>query len=443
MTRIVWHGRPSRGEPPFREYPANLVANLPAAWFAGKVVLIGTLEDRHRTPFSTLFERGEGIQPAVVIHAHGVAQLLHRTPPYGLGFAPNFAVTLAVAALGAALGLVGWPLSMRLGAGLVLVLLIWVGGGAAFHYLGSMAGLIAPTLAAGFAMFGTEALSGRTARRQREFITNAMSCYVSANVVEALVRDPARLSLEGERRVMTYLFTDIAAFTTMSEALDSQNLARVLNGYFDVMTEVVMQYDGTIGKFQGDALFVIFNAPMDQHDHAERAVRCALALDRVAEAWSIEQKAAGVPFGHTRIGVHTGSAVVGNFGSRRRFDYSAHGDAVNTAARLEGVNKQFGTRICISEATRALCHGILFRPLGTVTVKGRSSGTQVWEPAREETPYLARYREAWEKLASEAPEALGLFAALNQENPDDRCVAMYLERLYHGEKGAELVLAEK
>ncbi len=292
-------------------------------------------------------------------------------------------------------------------------------------------------------MFGTEALSGRKARRQREFITNAMSCYVSANVVEALIRDPARLSLEGERRVMTYLFTDIAAFTTMSEALDSHDLARVLNGYFDVLTEVVMAHDGTIGKFQGDALFVIFNAPMDQHDHAERAVRCALDVDRVAEAWSIEQKALGVPFGLTRIGVHTGPAVVGNFGSRRRFDYSAHGDAVNTAARLEGVNKQFGTRICVSEATRALCHGILFRPLGTVTVKGRSSGTPVFEPAREETPYFARYCAAWDKLASEAPEALGLFAALNQENPDDRCVAMYLERLYRGEKGAELVLAEK
>ena len=443
LADIVWHGRPSRTEPPFREYPANLVANLPASWFADKVVLIGTLGDRHRTPFSTLFQRGEGIQPAVVIHAHGVAQLLHRTPSHALGPAPDFALALAAAALGAALGLVGWALWVRLGAGFALLSLLWIGGGAAFHYLGAMAGLIAPTLAFGLSMFATEALSGHKARRQREFITNAFSCYVSPKVVEALIRDPAKMSLEGERRVMTYLFTDIAAFTTMSEALDSHDLARILNGYFDVLTEVVMEYDGTIGKFQGDALFVIFNAPMDQHDHAERAVRCALKADRFAQAYSIEQQAQGVPFGHTRIGVHTGPAVVGNFGSRRRFDYSAHGDAVNTAARLEGVNKQFGTRICVSEATRALCHGILFRPLGTVTVKGRSSGTRVWEPANEETAYLARYCEAWDKLASEQPEALGLFAALNQENPDDRCVAMYLERLYRGEKGADLVLAEK
>ncbi len=443
LTRIVWHGRPARTTPPFRQYPANLVATLPAAWFAGKVVLIGTLADRHRTPFATLLQHGEGIEPAVVIHANGVAQLLHGKAPYGLALLSDLAVTIAVAALGAALGLVAWPVWTRLGAGAMCVLVLWVGGGAIFHYLGVMAGLIAPTIAFALSMFGTEALSGHKARRQREFITNAMSCYVSANVVEALIRDPARLSLEGERRVMTYLFTDIAAFTTMSEALDSHELARVLNGYFDVLTEVVMQADGTVGKFQGDALFVLFNAPMDQHDHAERAVRCALAIDRVAEAWSIEQRAQGVPFGLTRIGVHTGPAVVGNFGSHRRFDYSAHGDAVNTAARLEGVNKQFGTRICVSEATRALCHGIAFRPLGTVTVKGRSSGTPVFEPLVEETAYVARYRAAWDKLASAAPDALSLFAALNQENPDDRCVAMYLERLYRGETGAELVLAEK
>jgi adenylate cyclase len=216
-----------------------------------------------------------------------------------------------------------------------------------------------------------------------------------------------------------------------------------LNGYFDGLTEMVLKYDGTVAKFEGDAVFVIFNAPMDQHDHAERAVRCALDIDGFAETYRADQRALGISFGHTRIGVHTGPGFVGNFGSHRRFDYGAQGDAVNTAARLEGVNKQFGTRLCVSEATRALCHSMSFRPLGSVVVKGKRVGIRVWEPVREDSAYLARYCDAYEKLRSEAPEALGLFAALNQENPDDRCVALHLERLYRGERGDELVLSEK
>ena len=443
MTDIVWHGLPGNGVPPFRVFPAHVVAALPGAWLKDKVILVGTTADRHRTAFATIFERGEGMLPAVEIHADGVAQLLHHTPLPALTPKTSLSIAIIASSLGAILGLVGWPLWLRLVAGTMLLAAIWIGGGALFHFVGLMPGLVAPTLALTAAFFATEALSGREARRQREFITGAFSSYVSHKVVEALIKDPSRMTLEGERRVMTFLFTDIANFTTMSEMLDPGELARVLNGYFDGLLEIVLKYDGTIGRFEGDAAFVIFNAPVDQHDHHERAVRCALEIDQFAAAYCTEQNLGGVPFGTTRIGIHTGSAVVGNFGSRRRFDYSAQGDAVNTAARLEGVNKQFGTHICVSEATHALCHGIAFRPLGSVVVKGKSTGIRVWEPRSAESAYLARYREAYAKLEGEAPEALGLFAALNQENPDDRCVALHLERLYRGERGAELVLTEK
>ena len=208
----------------------------------------------------------------------------------------------------------------------------------------------------------------------------------------------------------------------------------------------MLKYDGTICKYEGDAIFVIFNAPVDQHDHAERAVRCALEIDRFADRFSAEKKAQGVPFGHTRIGIHTGAAVVGNFGSWTRFDYSAIGDAVNTAARLEGVNKQFGTRICVSEATREGCPGIAFRPLGAVVVKGKTKGIGVWEPLHEDDPrqdFLARYGSAFALLEASAPEAEALFAALKREAPDDQCVELYLTRLFRGELGSEIVLTEK
>jgi class 3 adenylate cyclase len=309
-----------------------------------------------------------------------------------------------------------------------------------------MIGLIAPSMALAAAHWVREAMTGHEARRQREFIKGAFSCYVSPKVVDALIRDPAKVSLQGERRLMTFLFTDLANFTNMSEAIDSQQLASTLNAYFEGVSEIVLKYDGTICKFEGDAVFVIFNAPVDQLDHADRAVHCALDIDRFAEAFRAEQNAIGVPFGDTRIGVHTGTAVVGNFGSRTRFDYSANGDAVNTAARLEGVNKQFGTRICISDVTRLGCNGIEFRPLGAVVVKGKRQGIAIWEalhPDDARGEFLARFRAAFAKLESDASDVLAALASLATDYPDDKSVALHLDRVRRGERGVELTLLEK
>jgi adenylate cyclase len=335
---------------------------------------------------------------------------------------------------------------LRIGGGTFFLILLWFGGGMLFHTEGVMIGLVAPTASLATAHWAMEALSGRDARRQREFIRGAFSRYVSPKVVDALIRDPSKMSLEGERRVMTFLFTDLADFTTLSETLEAHDLARTLNGYLDGVCDIVMKYDGTVGKFEGDAVFVIFNAPVDQVDHAQRAVRCALDIDRFSEAYRAEQNAHDIPFGHTRIGVHTGAAVVGNFGSQNRFDYSANGDAVNIAARLEGVNKRFGTRICISTVTREQTSGIAYRPLGAVVVKGKSKGIAVWEPLHEDSgreTFIARYCAAFEKLEAEAPEAEAMFAALHKDYPADKSVALFFERLQQGERGTELVLTEK
>jgi class 3 adenylate cyclase len=291
-----------------------------------------------------------------------------------------------------------------------------------------------------------EALSGSQARAQREFIKGVFSQHVAPEVVKQIISDPARMtSLEGERRMMTFLFTDVADFTTMSETIDSRELARVINLYLEGMTVLVQKHGGMVDKFIGDAVFAIFNAPIDLADHAEAAVRCALEMDRFSSSFSVEQNAKGIPFGRTRIGINTGTAVVGNFGSKKRYNYTASGDAVNTGARLEGLNKYFGTYLSVSDSTRVLCPNVRFRPTALIVLKGKTTAIQVWEPLQPDDPrkYIDRYCEAYAMLQQDQNRAASLFEALAREATDDACVAFHLDRLRQGIGGTPVVMHEK
>lgn len=446
---IAWHGQPSSDVTAFAEYPAHLVQVLPPAWFKDKIVLIGsniTLVDRHRTPYTTIHSGGEGMLPGVVIQAHALSQLLHGREAPRVPWWIDLFIALAAGAVGGTLGMITMPLWRRVAAGFASVLVLWIGGIALFHYGGVMIGLIAPTLSLAASLWAMEALTGHEARRQREFIQGAFSRYVSPKVVERLIDDPTKMSLEGERRVMSYMFTDIAGFTTMSEQLETKELARLLNAYLDGITEIILKLDGMVDKYIGDAVFAIFNAPVDVPDHAERAVRCALEVDQFCEDFRRKENAKGIPLDVTRIGVHTGPAVIGNFGSRNRFTYTAEGDAVNVASRLEGVNKYFGTRISVSDAARAPCRNIRFRPIASVVLKGKKEAIKVWEPLHDGKPshaFIERYADAFAKLAQNAPEAMDLFIRLKSEMPDDPCVDLHLSRLRNGERGVEIVMTEK
>ena len=444
---IVWHGQPSANIPAFREFPAQTVAFLPQAWFKDKIVLIGSdlsLTDRHRTPFAAT--SSEGIIPGIVIHAHSLAQLLeHEKSPY-LSWWANLLIAFAFAAIGAVLGLLSFHLVTRIGIGFAILVVLWVGGAALYHYSGKMIGLLAPSLSLAMGFSAMDSLSGRDARRQRQFIQGAFSRYVSPKVVDALIADPARMALQGERREMTYIFTDIKNSTTFSEVIDSRELAPLLNDYFDGVTQIILRHEGTVDKFIGDAVFAIFNAPVDLPDHAERAVRCALEIDDFAQGFCARQTGNKAGFGYTRIGVHTGTAVVGNFGSKARFSYTAQGDAVNTASRLEGLNKHFGTRIAVSGATREQCKHIRFRPIASVVLKGKVQPIDVWEPLRDgekSEGFLERYSIAFHTLEHERPEAAALFEALADEAPNDPCVKLHRERLSKGAIGVAVMMDEK
>jgi adenylate cyclase len=207
-----------------------------------------------------------------------------------------------------------------------------------------------------------------------------------------------------------------------------------------------MEHGGTIDKIVGDAVVGIFNAPLDQPDHCERAVKCALAMDGISKDFIAKMNARGFEFGVTRIGVNTGPAIVGNFGGSERFDYTAHGDAINTAARMEGVNKHLGTQICIAGTTAAQCPNHFFRPVGALILKGKTEPIDAFEPITEEqagAPLMVRYNEAFDYLARGDAKAEDLFAKLKADYPDDPLVNLHYDRILAGIVSSTIVLAEK
>jgi len=260
----------------------------------------------------------------------------------------------------------------------------WVGAMLGHRFGLPLVPLIAPTLALGLSVWFMDMLIGKAERKQKQFVQGAFSRYVSPEVVKQLMERPEALSISGAKREVSFIFTDIAGFTTMSEALSSEKLSEVLNEYLDGACQIILGFEGTVDKFIGDAIMTIFNAPLEQADHAARAVQCALALDEYAEAFRKRQNDLGIPIGETRIGVHTGFATIGNFGSTSRMDYTALGDTVNTAARTEGVNKYFGTRVCCTQDTVAQAPEQRFRKIGDVVLKGKIEAVGLFVPVTQE-----------------------------------------------------------
>jgi adenylate cyclase len=280
-----------------------------------------------------------------------------------------------------------------------------------------------------------------------QWIRGVFANYLSPNLVEHLIKNPDDLRLGGERRECSFVLTDVAGFTSMVESMeDPAELTEIINNYLEGMVSIAFEHDGTLDRIVGDAVAVLFSAPVTQPDHAERAVRCALAMDRFATDYSQRCIDKDIPFGRTRIGVHTGEVVVGNFGGSSHFDYRPLGDPINTAARLETANRQLGTNICVSGATVSLCPSFTGRPGGTLHLKGKTHGVEVFEPLSNGdagTGRLAAYQRAFDKMAAESPDALAAFEALVAEYPDDGLAAFHLARLRRGETGSTVVFTEK
>ena len=285
----------------------------------------------------------------------------------------------------------------------------------------------------------------QASRDESERARTTLSRYFSPTVAEALAQDPDHLAASGTWRDATFLFTDLTNFTALVESSEPEVIVRILNEYLDGLIEAIFAHSGTVMKIIGDAVQATFGAPLDDPDHAAHAVACALAIDRFAEGFRADLLAQGIELGATRVGVNTGQAIIGNFGGKRFFDYTAYGDAVNIAARLENANKEVGTRICVSESVVDKVPDFRGRPIGTLLLKGKTQVVRCFEPLGiDQTNHVEveTYLKAFSLLESEDPKAKQAFATLMGQNDEDPLVAYHLGRILSGETGCEIRLSQ-
>ena len=286
----------------------------------------------------------------------------------------------------------------------------------------------------------------REARRRQAEAERAhasLSRYFSPQIASRLAAVGDSDGMEVHWRDVATIFSDVTSFTSLVQSVAPEVLGALLNEYVGGMTDIVFAHEGTVAKIIGDAIHVLFNAPGDQPDYATRAIACAHDLDVWAQGFRERWKSKGVDVGATRIGVHAGPALVGNFGGSRFFDYTAYGDTINTAARLETANTFLGTRICVSATVADATEKFQGRPVGDLMLRGRSEPLRAYEPltaAAFKGPATTQYSEAFAKLEAGDAAAMPAFAALVGLHADDALAGFHLRRLLNGAKGVRMQL---
>ncbi len=273
--------------------------------------------------------------------------------------------------------------------------------------------------------------------KQRTFIKSTFERYVSHNVVEEIIKNPDMIHLGGQRKTLTIFFTDIGNFTNLSEIFPPEEVVNYLNDYFQGMCTAILKYNGTINRFQGDAIFAFWGAPIAQENHAllacQAALRCREFLRHLEEKWV----AGGLPPRSYRFGINTGEVVIGNVGSSARYEYMAVGEDVNLANRLEGANKHYGTQILISERTYSLIKDTLIaREIDIIRVVGNSKPIKVYELVAEKGKIdekKARQLEHFEAgirayRVRQWEEAISCFKQALQLAPEDNPAKTYIKR---------------
>jgi adenylate cyclase len=273
--------------------------------------------------------------------------------------------------------------------------------------------------------------------KERDFIKSTFERYVSHTVAEEIIKNPDMVRLGGQKKTLTIFFTDIENFTNLSEILSPEEVVNHLNQYFRGMCTAILEYNGTINEFQGDAILAFWGAPIPQKDHAllacRAALRCREFLTHLEEKWIAE----GLPPRTYRFGINTGEVVVGNVGSPSRFKYMAVGEDVNLASRLEGANKHYGTQILISEKTYCLIKDVLTaRDIDIIRAKGTSKPIKVYELMavkgqidERKSRQLGHFEAGVHAYrARQWEEAISCFMQVLHLEPEDKPTKVYVQR---------------
>lgn len=311
------------------------------------------------------------------------------------------------------------------------IALLWIAAIAASGLADRLVDPLTPSIAAALVFAVTAGTAYSLTRRREALVRHRLEQHLAPAVVRRIVEQPDLVKLTGERREVTVLFTDIEGFTATMHRAGAEELVTTLDQYFEGVAGIVIKHGGMIDKIVGDGVHALFNVPLDLEDHPQRAVECAIAIQAWSERFRRRAPVATIGLGLTRIGIETGPAIVRDIGIRSKLDYTAHGDAVNTAARLEACNKELGSAICVGPGAAARCDASLLRPLGRLAVRGREEPIAVFEPWPNDAPPAWReaYLAACATLDCDATYAAMLLQKLIAERPADLAVRRLAERL--------------
>lgn len=421
------------------------------AYLKDKIVLVGSTmpeeRDFHSVPI--LNADGASTMNGVEIHATAIQNVLNgdyiqrADPGLELGLVIFLSLVSFVVILRIRQLKVRYVAFLELGSLLLVALLVFaVFEIAVLSFVNNnlLLNVVYPGLAVVLAYLGAAVYQYLAERQQKALIKNVFSKYISAAVVNELVANPEKAKLGGDRRELTVFFSDIAGFTTISEQFHTkpEGLVALLNEYLDEMTALVLKYEGTLDKYEGDAIMAFWGAPIPQKDHALRTCLASLEMQKRLAALRPKWKKEGKPALEVRIGINTGVMIVGNMGGQDRFDYTVIGDSVNLASRLEGANKQYGSNIMISDFTyQQVKDRVAVRELDLIQVKGKNEPVKVWEllgtadvtMTDNQKQSLEIYHEGLRLYRSRNwQEAIAYFQQAKQLDPDCRVAEIYEQR---------------